>query len=151
MRKQAQIERASVQEPERRDTLKLVRNLGIGAVLLGAGGAYAIGSVRTTMEEFDLTRIGQGKPAIVQIHDPGCAMCRSLQKHTRRALSQFDDEDVIYLVANIHTQEGQELAAKHGVGHVTLLFFDANGTYQKMVHGVKSKDFIAREITAHLS
>lgn len=145
-RKQAQ----SVAEPHKRSTLATLRNMGIAGVIVAAGAAYGVGAVQTTVEEFDLTRIGQGIPAVVQIHDPNCSRCRSLQKQTRKALKSFEETDVIFLVANIKTPEGQALAARHNVGHVTLLFFDGEGQMKKNVHGTQTRGFIRNEITEHL-
>ena len=74
-------------QPQRRT---LMRALTVGAIaapfVLGGGYLFAT-AVQTTISEADLTKIGQGLPAVVQIHDPGCALCRRLQKQTRDVLS----------------------------------------------------------------
>jgi len=124
---------------DRRKTLKLFRNGIIGAGLLAGGGFFAVGSVRKTMAEFDLSRIGQGAPSVVQIHDPNCSLCQVLQKQTRRALRAFEEDEITFLVANITTPEGQNLATIHGVGHVTLLLFDEAGQRIAVSQGVQSK------------
>ncbi|MEO0341862.1 MAG: hypothetical protein AAF198_00350 [Pseudomonadota bacterium] len=124
---------------DRRKALRTIRNVTIGTVLLTGGSVFAITSIRKTMAEFDLTQIGQGAPSIVQIHDPNCNMCRNLQKNTRRALRQFDDGEITYLVANISTKEGQAFAARYGVAHVTLLLFDAAGNLIHVEQGVQTK------------
>ncbi|MEM1066658.1 MAG: hypothetical protein AAGJ74_14250, partial [Pseudomonadota bacterium] len=74
----------------RRNTLKLLRNGGIAALVLGGAGVVSVNAVRATIAEQDLTRIGNGTPAIVQIHDPTCAMCTELQRETRKALRGFE-------------------------------------------------------------
>lgn len=127
-------------QPDRRKMLGMIRNGTIGAALLAGGGVYAVTSVRKTLAEFDLSRVGQGTPAIVQIHDPTCSLCQTLQKQTRKALRQFETGQIEFLVANIKTPEGQNMAAMHGVDHVTLLFFDADGAMFHIEEGVQSKD-----------
>ena len=135
-----QAQTVQVLQPDRRKVLRLLRNGTIGVALLASGGVYAVTSVRKTMAEFDLTRIGQGVPVIVQIHDPTCSLCQSLQKQTRKALRRFQDGQIEFLVANIKTSEGQDMAVRYGVGHVTLLFFDAKGHMFHIEEGVQSKD-----------
>lgn len=113
---------------------------GGAAVMLAGAGWFSVTSVQVTMAEHDLTRIGNGRPAIVQIHDPGCALCRSLMKETRAALRELPAGAVQYLVANIDTAEGSALAATHGVPHVTLLLFDGDGKLQQTIRGTQDRD-----------
>ena len=126
--------------PTRRDMLKLARNGALGAAALGGVGWFSVSAVRATAAEADLTRIGKGKPVIVQVHDPQCPMCTQLQRETRKALKCFEECDVVYLVANVKGPEGQAFAGIHGVSHVTLVLFDADGTRQQILNGVRSRD-----------
>lgn len=87
------------------------------------------------MREHDLTRFGQGVPTVVQIHDPDCPLCTALQRTARAAVSGFDETELVFLVANIKTQEGRALATANGVGHVTLLLFDGEGQRREVIHG----------------
>ena len=93
-RKQRQAEAQKVEAAQpmgRRDVLRLGGFAALG--LLAAGGAtYAgVGAYRAYKFEHDLTRIGQGKPAVVQVHDPQCSVCLALQSETRRAMRQFGE------------------------------------------------------------
>ena len=124
----------------KRDVLRLFRNGAVGLAAVGGVGYFGTRSVLATIAEHDLTRIGQGKPTIVQIHDPQCPTCLSLQKATRRALRCFGECDFVYLVANIKTDEGGALANRHGVPHVTLLVFDAEGELTETIHGLRTRD-----------
>ncbi|WP_299782071.1 hypothetical protein [uncultured Roseobacter sp.] len=90
--------------PSRRDMLKLLRNGGIGAVILAGGGYFGVGSYRAYAAEHDLGRLGQGKPVVVQVHDPQCPTCTALQKQTRKALKEFGECDLVYLIADINVQ-----------------------------------------------
>jgi len=137
--------------PDRRRTLIWLRNGVIGAAVLGGGGYLAAGSFRAYAAEHDLSRLGQGKPAIVQIHDPQCPTCTALQKQARRALKPFATCDLVYLVADISTPEGAAFAARYGVPHVTLLLFDGAGTLQDTQHGLQNSAELGAVFRRHHS
>ncbi len=127
--------------PQRSNASKAMSRRGVlqigaigGAVILG-GGYFGIRAVRASIDEADLSKIGQGVPAIVQIHDPNCPICNALQREARKALSDMEGDKPEYLVANIKTLEGSNFAADHGVPHVTLLTFDAKGVLQDVLRG----------------
>ncbi len=135
----------------RRAFLGTLRNSAlVGAGLLG-GGWYLIEDARAHCREGDLARIGNGVPSVVQIHDPECPRCRALQKEARAALSDFDEEELQYLVANIRTDEGRELANTHGVGHVTLLLFDAQGRRKHILRGHNQAEALKQVFRIHLN
>ncbi|MEM7441503.1 MAG: thioredoxin family protein [Pseudomonadota bacterium] len=136
--------------PDRRRFLRLARNAAIAVPVVGVAGFFSVRSVQATICEADLTKIGQGKPAIVQIHDPGCQLCRTLQKQTRRALRAYEDHSFTFLVANITTAEGGELAARYGVPHVTLLLFDGDGKMVQVVRGPTDSGTLEAELKAHM-
>ena len=135
----------------RRNTLKLLRNGGIAAVVLGGAGVFSVNAVRATISEQDLTKIGNGTPAIVQIHAPTCSMCTELQRETRKALRAFDGGQVNYLVANIHSEDGSALAARHRVQHVTLVLFDGDGQVRQVLEGVRARDELQAHFEAHIA
>jgi hypothetical protein len=108
----------------------LLRNLafyGVAAVAVSGGGLYLVTDVMANAREHDLSRIGNGIPAIVQVHDPGCPSCLALQREARIAMESFESEDLQYLVANLSTPAGRKLADRYGVGRVTLLLMDGTG------------------------
>lgn len=116
----------------------------LGAVVL-AGGVYAISHVSATIAELDLTKLGNGMPTIVQIHDPNCPRCVELQGEARDALAEFDDGELQYLVANIRSDDGRDFANEHGVGHVTLILFDGEGRRRNVLVGNNSSATLIRE------
>ena len=138
------------QRAGRRNFLKTMAYGGVGFVALGGLGYYSITTVQARICEGDLTRIGQGKPAIVQIHDPQCSLCRTLQNQTRDVLSGFDGDQFEYLVANVKSQKGSSLAAKYSVPHVTLLLFDGSGKMVQTVRGPTSTDVLNGMLGAFL-
>lgn len=117
---------------------------GIGAVILGGIGYVGTG-VYAEIVEGDLSKLGNGLPTIVQIHDPQCPRCRALQKETRDALAEFDDGKLQYLVANIRNGDGKRFADKHGVGHVTLILFDGEGKARKTLVGERASGALVSE------
>ena len=119
----------------RRNFLRLGRNIGIGAVLLGGTGYVFAQNFVSMRHEHDLTRVANGRPTVVQIHDPQCSLCRSLQADTRKALDMFEDGDLDYVVANIRTAKGKTFQNRYGVPHVTLLLFDGKGDLQEVLQG----------------
>ena len=91
---------------DKRSSFSKIRNIAIGLIIAGGVGTYIYGAYQKDLEEKDLTKIGQGTPYVVQIHDPNCPLCTALQKQTRSALSDFDPKKLGYLVADIKTKKG---------------------------------------------
>lgn len=113
-----------------------------GVLALGGAGGWGVRHVQAINAEHDLGRLGQGKPVVVQVHDPQCPVCNALQDETRDALRALDAdaEKVLYLIANIRTPEGSDFAARHGVPHVTLLLFDGAGRLRETLRGPHRAD-----------
>ena len=134
----------------RRNVLGLARNWGLVAVLAAGGGWYLVDEVMATISEQDLTKIGNGIPSVVQIHDPQCSRCIALQKETRKALKAFGGDELQYLVANIRSEKGRALATANGVGHVTLLLFDGQSKRQHVLHGPSHRDYLEMMFRKHV-
>lgn len=129
------IKAQSPKPKSRRDVLRLMRNGAIALPVLAGIGYFSLQSVQATIREGDLTNIGGGKLSVVQIHDPQCPLCTTLQRQTRDALKSYDDDKFTFLVANIKKPSGADFAAKYGVPHVTLLLFDRRGDLVQVVRG----------------
>ncbi|TQV72465.1 hypothetical protein [Denitrobaculum tricleocarpae] len=128
----------------RREAMRRFGEWGLLGAVIAGGGIYAIGHVSATISELDLTKLGNGMPTIVQIHDPNCPRCVELQGETRDALAKFDGE-LQYLVANIRSEKGRDFAQEHGVGHVTLILFDGKGRKRDVLVGNNSSATLTRE------
>ena len=137
-------------EPNRRDVLAKIRNWGVLGILTAGAGWYLVDEVTATIAEHDLSRIGNGTPAVVQIHDPQCSRCLALQRETRNALETLEDGALHYVVANIRTAEGRQFAAAHGVSHVTLLLFDKTGKRRNVLVGERHRDTLAAIFRSHV-
>ena len=134
----------------RRDLFRKVASGGLVLAAVGGVGWYFVEEVRATIREEDLSQIGNGIPAVVQIHDPQCPTCRALQSEVRDALEAFDSAELQYLVANIRSDEGRRLANAHGVGHVTLLLFDGAGERREVLAGPNSASYLERAFRRHI-
>lgn len=134
----------------RREMIAYAQIAAVGTVTLGGGGFLFARSVAAAACEQDLSKIGKGTPAIVQIHDPQCALCMGLQRETRKALKSFKNDDFTYLVANIQTPAGRSFASQYGVPHVTLMLFDGTGEVQQVLNGPNTKENLTRIFEAHL-
>lgn len=127
--------RQNVENPSRRKWLDYARNGAITLAVLGSGGGYLVYSATAKMHEQDLTRIGQGTPSVVQVHDPNCPVCARLQRNTKSALAAFSDGDIEYVVANIKSAKGKAFAERNAVPHITLMLYDGKGELKHILRG----------------
>lgn len=134
----------------RRQALSTIGLYAAGATAVAAGGTFLAVDFTSKLAEADLTKIGNGLPTIVQIHDPSCSLCTQLQKQTRSALRDFDVPHQ-YLVANITTQEGAAFQGRMGQPHVTLILMDGDGALKHVINGVTPADEILALLNTHLA
>ncbi len=133
----------------RRDMLRVTGYGAVGVTALGGAGYAGYDMYRDYVFEHDLSRVGQGKPAVVQVHDPQCATCLALQNETRRAMRQFGECDLIYVVADIRQPEGQAFASRHNVPHVTLVLLDSRGEMTQVLTGFRQRAELEPVLQAH--
>lgn len=124
-----------VENPSRRKWMEYARNGAITLAVLGSGGGYLAYSANAKMHEQDLTRIGQGTPTVVQVHDPNCSVCARLQRNTKSALGAFPDGQIEYVVANIKSSKGKAFAERNAVPHITLMLYDGTGELKHILRG----------------
>jgi len=139
VKKQAEQTAAPADITKRR-SLKRARNGFIVIALLGIAGYFAVSGYLNFKEEKDLTKIGNGKPSIVQIHDPNCPVCNELQVEARKALTNFDDDTYNYLVADLRTSEGSVFARKHAQQRITLMLFNGRGQVKQVLRGPRQAE-----------
>lgn len=139
----------SVQDPARRSFLARSGKWLVGVAVLGGAAGFGVSAVRATAREQDLSRVGQGIPTVVQIHDPSCSLCNALQKETREALEGFDDKTLDYVVANVKTDEGRAFANLHRQPHVTLLLMDPDGNAVQVLNGPQDSEHLRSVFEAH--
>ena len=135
----------------RRNALTRLRNWGVLSAVVAAGIWYLVQDVTATIAEHDLSRIGNGVPAVVQIHDERCTACVALQREARDAMREFEEDELQYLVADMKSPAGRNLAAAHGVANVTLLLFDGDGRRRKTLSGPSTTDILAHYFRSHVT
>lgn len=86
-----------------------LRKAAIVLPVVAVGGYFTFAYLQSAVAEADLSKVGNGKPSIVQIHDPQCALCKTLQDQTRSVLSRFDENKFEFLVANIKPKRAPNL------------------------------------------
>lgn len=116
----------------RRNALKAL----IALPVVGAAGAAIHRYDVQNRGLHNLTIIGQGKPVVVQIHDPSCPLCRRLMNNSRQALK--DQDNVLFRVADVTTGNGGEFQRQHNASTVSLLLFNADGQKVDTIQGVTS-------------
>ncbi len=127
----------SIKKPVRRNFMKIAIRTGI-VLVLGSGVAVGLASYKKQYEfDHDLSVIGNGKPTVVQIHDPSCRLCLELKDGVDSVRRDFEDE-IQFRIASIKTLEGRTLAQRHNVPHVTLLLFNGRGKMVRTIRGVQS-------------
>jgi Mg-chelatase subunit ChlD len=141
---------AGAEPISRRDVFGRLRNGALVLAGTGAVGWYIVSEVRAGIQEADLSKIGNGIPTVVQIHDPQCPTCQALQKEARKALEKFEEGELQYLVANIRQDKGLRLANQHGVQHVTLLLFDGDGERREILAGPNTSANLERAFRRHI-
>lgn len=134
----------------RREFFTKLQYGALATLAVGGFGWFVVEEATAMVQESDLTRLGNGIPTIVQIHDPQCPKCVALQREAREALENFDEGQLQYLVANIRQPDGQDLAAAHGVGHVTLLMFDGAGRRRQILAGPNDSSYLIGAFQKHL-
>ena len=135
----------------RRHFLRKARNYAVGIAVAGSAGLFVTQYVRSAIHEHDLSRLNNGRPTVVQIHDPQCPICQALQREARKALKHFDDDQLDFLIANIRSSEGRAFANRYGVPHVTLLLIDSEGDLKSALQGQREADELRSEFEVLIS
>ncbi|MCP4983062.1 MAG: hypothetical protein GY935_21510 [Gammaproteobacteria bacterium] len=139
--------RATVKKRKWRDFRRFILTFVILAGVVGSG----LTAFKYSHDvSHDLSVLGKGVPAVVQIHDPKCQLCNQLRSNASAAAESFG-ERLLYRIADITTPRGRQLQLRHEVQHVTLLLFDGNGELRKVLTGVKSEDILQRAFRTHLA
>ncbi len=134
----------------RRESIGRIATFAAIALLVMGGAWWSVASVQADRHEQDLSRLGKGTPAIVQVHDPNCAPCLALERETRAALKNFEEDQLTYLVASLTNTTGQAFASRHRAGYATLLFFDASGTLTRSIRGPSDRDTLTTAFQSHI-
>ncbi len=122
------------------------------AVVLGIGTVVAVIAVANGRgtRSHDLSSVGTGVPAVVQVHDITCPVCSELRANVESIEDEFSDEELVIRVADIATDEGLAFARQHTTNRrVTLLFLDGDGTLVDERVGLRSSQELREAFIAH--
>ena len=142
---------APVKPRNRRSVLSLASTVFGGVVLVGGIGFWGVQTVLASVAERDLTDVGQGLPAIVQVHDTQCQPCIALQREARAALKDVSQDDLLYRVADLNSDNGIAFASRYAANYTTLLFFDIDGALVQRLVGPNDRETLTRAFTAHIA
>ena len=122
------------------------------ALIIAAGSSalYAYNQRENTVR--DLSLVGTGVPAVVQVHDVTCPVCRELRSNVNRIDNEFSDDELLIRIADISTTEGNTFARRYTTARrVTLLFIDGDGDLVDVQTGVQSEDALRRAFRQHIA
>jgi len=141
-------------EKERRARIRRRNQLAVVAivtVLLAAGVVATIAAVERSEEQLrDLSAVGQGVPAIVQVHDTTCPVCTQLRANIERIEDEFSDDELVIRLADVHSDEGLRFVGRYTTQRrVTLLFFDGDGELTDVQTGLQPVSQLRDTFTAH--
>lgn len=115
-------------EAKRRRRSRVVRGALIAAAVLavGGGGLFALNMREEKVR--DLSVVGTGIPAVVQVHDITCPVCTELRGNVERISGDYSERELLIRVADVATDEGLAFAARYTAARrATLLFIDGEG------------------------
>ena len=112
------------------------------SLLISAGGVWWW-QQHSKDEEYDLSRIGSGRPVVVQVHDPTCVACRQLQRIVANLQVEFR-ADMEFLIADLSRPEGKAFANQQQVGSTTLIFFTQDGQRLGVLEGLQEPEFLRK-------
>lgn len=126
--------------------------LSVAIVALVAVAAGAAVTVYERQEEAvrDLSAVGQGIPAIVQVHDHTCPVCVELKATVDRIEGDFSEERLLIRIADVHTEEGLSFASRYTEARrATLLYIDGEGNLVTEVSGAQGEAALRRTFASH--
>jgi hypothetical protein len=125
----------------------------ISATLAGASALVLliVGFSNNSSGVYDLSRVGNGIPAVVQVHDPNCPICVQLRGNIIAIADDFDNQQLQLLVADLNSDEGRSFAERYNAGFRTLLYFNPAGDLVDLEVGLQSSADLVRRFREHQS
>lgn len=110
---------------------------------------------RNQEQIYDLSQVGTGVPAVVQVHDFTCPVCTELRETVDGIQGEFDDSELMIRIADVFREDGLAFAARYtNARRATLLFIDGNGELAFERSGETSaavlRDLFERHMTGEL-
>jgi hypothetical protein len=91
----------------------------------------------------DVSRVGQGHPAAVLVHDHGIVQSMELMAALDAVRDEFESE-MLLIVANPYHPDGEAFVEVHGLPPVALVRFDADGRLTHRFIGTPDPESVRR-------
>ena len=140
--------RSSSSKPKPLLKRRTLIKLGVGSLLSIPAFMAFSAYVDKQNARYDLAGIGQGKPVLVQVHDPQCPKCRKLLSSVESVLHEFPQID--FRIAAIKSPDGRRFASKHKVAHVSLVMLDGEGKRLDSASGLQQPGSVRSFISQSL-
>lgn len=122
----------------------------IVAAVVVAGGATVTFRANQTEALRDLSDVGRGVPAVVQVHDYTCPVCMELRGEIEGIDGEFSDDRLLIRVADVHTEGGLDFARDYtSARRATLLFIDGEGNLVAEQSGAQPAEVLRRTFERH--
>ena len=97
----------------------------------------------------DLSRIGQGRAAIVLVHNKEAVYSLELMTMLNHVRSDYEDR-VEFLAVDSATDTGRRFAATHGVDDSLALLLGGDGARLAVIDNVRNENALRAAIDSHL-
>ena len=130
-KQQAKAERARI---KRRSRL-----IYVGAAVAGVLAAIVLLTAMNNRNERlaqDLSQLGEGVPAVVQVWDITCPICNQNKTNVERIDQDYSDDELLVRYVDMRTEEAVRFARRYTQNsRQTMLFFDGAGELTNIVTG----------------
>jgi hypothetical protein len=131
---------------------RLLATASIVALVVAIGSVAVFAFQRGQEEVYDLSQVGTGVPAVVQVHDFTCPVCTELRETVQVIEDEFTESDLLIRIADVHTDEGLEFASRYTTARrATLLFISGNGELVDVRSGEASAAVLRERFQRHIA
>lgn len=121
-------------------------------VVVAAGGGTLFALNQRDGDIYDLSAVGNGTPAVVQVHDVTCPICTELRAQIETIQDEYDEGQLVIRIADVRDDAAVQFAAQYTTARrATLLFFDGDGTLVGTTSGAQSVAALRRAFDSHAS
>jgi hypothetical protein len=132
-------ERKRQEKAERAARRRRTRLIQAGGVVAVAAAVIVVLTAMTNRREAlvqDLSQIGNGVPAVVQVWDITCPICNENRANVERIDQDYSDDELLIRVADMRNDDAVRFAARYtDRRRQTMLFFDGSGELTDIVTG----------------
>ena len=119
------------------------------ALFLALVGAFVWQQLPTAGYATDLSRVGQGRPALVLAYDSNFTSGMGVMELLNDIRDDYE-ERVQFLVAHLATPTARDFASRHGAADGTVLLFAGNGERIATLHQPQTAEELRRALAQAL-